>query len=423
MSLLGLQHKASPRASIPTDYHSIIVWEPDRVCAAVLSLADGAAEILGVAAVPLAGVNLSAPPDVDRWTAACEKALSQAEDMTSLYAGRKIVPDYVTMSMPADLIHDVPVVNTQRRRDPERGVTLDELRAGLRRGYRMAQDIVANRHAATAGEIVWGSVSSVRLGGQIVRDPLRVAGEALELSMNFCLAPLDWVRALEIVANRLQLALTHLIPDHVVLASLAPEPSALSVLLDKRQSRISLARYGRLEWAGVAELGATTMLEAVTSPIHMDGRQAEALLRAYRGGQLRQEIETALARTFWQELRRWMLALADAARTGMRESPLPHRVYFRDLTRSIPEAAPALETPFWEEALPFERCPEIVPMDGSVIREVMDATRQTGDASYLLLRALAHQVAVMFATPSVLDRSLAEIIRWRQTPFAAMRSR
>ena len=56
-------------------------------------------------------------------------------------------------------------------------------------------------------------------------------------------------------------------------------------------------------------------------------------------------------------------------------------------------------------------------MDGSIIREVMDATRQTGDASYLLLRALAHQVAVMFATPSVLDRSLAEIIRWRQTPL------
>ena len=208
-------------------------------------------------------------------------------------------------------------------------MTLDELRAGLRRGYRMAQDILANRHSDTAGEIVWGSISSVRLSGQIVRDPLRVAGEPLELAMNFCLAPLDWVRALEIVANRLQLALTHVIPDHVVLASLAPEPSALSVLLDKSQSRISLARHGRLEWAGVAEIGATAMIHAVTSPIHMDGRQAEALLRAYRGGQLREEIETALARTFWQELRRWMQSLADAARTGMRESSLPHRVYFR----------------------------------------------------------------------------------------------
>jgi hypothetical protein len=82
MSLLGLQHKAGPRASIPTDYHSIIAWESDRVCAAVLSLSDGTAEILGVAAVPLSGVDLSAPPDVDRWTAASEKALSQAEDIT-----------------------------------------------------------------------------------------------------------------------------------------------------------------------------------------------------------------------------------------------------------------------------------------------------------------------------------------------------
>ena len=55
MSLLGLQNKAGSHASIPTDYHSIIVWESDRVCAAVLSLSDGAAEILGVAAVPPIG--------------------------------------------------------------------------------------------------------------------------------------------------------------------------------------------------------------------------------------------------------------------------------------------------------------------------------------------------------------------------------
>jgi hypothetical protein len=151
------------------------------------------------------------------------------------------------------------------------------------------------------------------------------------------------------------------------------------------------------------------MLHAVTSPVHMDGRQAEALLRAYRGGQLREEIETALARTFWQELRRWMTALADAARTGMRERSLPQRVYFRDLTRSVPEAVRALETPFWENALPFGRCPDVVEMDVATVHDVLDATRQCGDTSYLLLRALAHQVATMFATPSVLDRSLAEI--------------
>jgi hypothetical protein len=62
-------------------------------------------------------------------------------------------------------------------------------------------------------------------------------------------------------------------------------------------------------------------------------------------------------------------------------------------------------------------------MDVATVHDVLDATRQCGDTSYLLLRALAHQVATMFATPSVLDRSLAEIIRWRQTPFATMRSR
>jgi hypothetical protein len=146
-------------------------------------------------------------------------------------------------------------------------------------------------------------------------------------------------------------------------------------------------------------------------------------LRAYRAGQLREEIELAISRAFWAGLRQWMSALAEIARVGLRETSLPHRLYFTDLTHSVPEAPQALGTPFWEQALPFARCPEIVVVNEDVVHDVVDATRQTHDAPYLLVRALARQVAVLFAGASVLDRSLAEIVRWRQSSASLLRSR
>lgn len=77
-------------------------------------------------------------------------------------------------------------------------------------------------------------------------------------------------------------------------------------------------------------------------------------MRAYRSRQLRQDVEQAPARAYWAELRRWMrtmaesvMALADARRhNGDGDEPLPHSIYFADLTRRAPEAFLSLSTPF-----------------------------------------------------------------------------
>jgi len=406
-----------PRA--PVHHHTIISWGKDRVQTSVVALAEGTAELVGVAATPLQGIRPSGHPDLDRWAALCEATLTRAEEMTKSSCGHKVVPDYVTMSVPPEITRSLSIVASSTRRNPSRGVTLDESRSLLRRGYRQAQDTIRVGEASASEDFIFGSVAEIGLDGQVVADPSGLRGEQLRLRMTFALAPLEWIRALEIVAERLELELTAVIPEHVGYASALSEPKALLILLGDHHTCVCMVRNGRLQWSALADTGERQIVGAVAASLDLHGSQADALMRAYRVRQLQSSVELRVARAFWEELRRWMTALAEAIRSAAGDEPMPHVIYFLDSTRRIREALQSLETPFWERGLPFERCPEIVPLDIDTVRNVLDSTAQAGDPEYLPLRGLARYVAELFAPGNDLERAVVANVHSRRHASAA----
>jgi len=414
MSMRGIVRKGGGALEAPITHYSIITWERDHVRASVIELHEGAAELMGVAAAPVHGVGRASHPDVDRWYAGCEKALTQAEDMTLGSRSRKLVPDYAMMSVPAEITRALPVTVAMSRRQPDAGVTPEELLALLQRGYRKAQDILGVRSKGAAEDMIAGSVVETTLDGQPVAEPVGLRGQQLQLQLTFFLAPLEWIRALEIVAERLQLALTGIAPQHVVCAAALADPLALLILLDEQYTVVSQARQGQLEWSALQEVGERQMTLATTQTLGLQGRQADALMRAYRARQLQDDAELQVARSFWGELRRWMTSLAEAARPNLGNAFAPHRIYFLDLTRRIPEAQRALETPFWERTLPFERCPAVSELGVQTVRDVLDRTTQANGPSYLALRALAHYVAQLYGPGPNLNRALLDIMHGKQ---------
>jgi hypothetical protein len=87
----------------------------------------------------------------------------------------------------------------------------------------------------------------------------------------------------------------------------------------------------------------------------------------------------------------------------------------------MPEAAKALETPFWEQCLEFGSCPVVMEMGVSGVRDVMDWTAQASGAPYLLLRSLGHHVARTYGAGGELERVLSETVQWRRSPSRARR--
>ena len=407
------RHRSGGIPVIPSRHHSVVTWERGHVRGGVVRVGQGAAEIIGVAAAPVHGIGRTTHPDLDRWVAGCEKALSQAEEMTVASNGHKVVPDHVVMAIPSEITEGLPILISRRRHDPKSAITYDEVTGLIRRGYRRAQDVLGARSEKLDRDIVAGTIAEVALDDRVVDDPVGLQGEFLQLRMHFCLSPYEWIRALQIVCERLELGLTAIVPQHMAYGFPLTDSQALLVLLDEHHSTVSIARHGRLEWAKLVELGEQEIIAETGGTLGLHGRQTGALMRAYRAGQLREGVEIQVAGAFWIELRKWMAALAAAALEGLRSEYAPSRIYFLDLTRRLPEARSSLETPFWEAQLPFRRCPEAETLSANTIRDVLDCTAQAGGADYLSLRALAHYVAQISLPGNNLDRAIVQTIAWR----------
>ncbi|MBC7235432.1 MAG: hypothetical protein H5T69_06285 [Chloroflexi bacterium] len=405
------QRKRTPIPPVPVRYHSIIAWCKSHVSACVIELGVGSAQLLGVATVPVHGISRTGHPDIERWFAGCDHALTQAEDMTVHSCGHKIVPDYVTMCMPGEITRSLSIVVHQRRQEPASSITLEEAERLLHRGYRKAQDVVGVRGGGRQEDIIHGAVSRILLDGQGMVDLLGMRGEAVELHMNFAVAPLEWLRTLEIIAQRLELHLVGVLPDHVALASPLSDPAALLMILDADHTRVGLVSRGNIVWITLVETGQREILRETVRGLQLSGRNADLVLRAYREGRLRREVEETLVVEFWRALRQWMGCTARQIKALAGEEPLPHRIYFLDATRQLPEARQCLETPFWEAQLPFDACPEVIELDAGRVHHVMDCTTQAAGPHYVPVRALAYYVANLYQEDNKLAQSLFELVR------------
>ena len=381
--------------------------------AAVVELDGGTAQVLGVATAPIRALGADGLPDVDTWAAGLDDALTQAEDMTVRYCGRKLVPDWVTMSVSPEVMRGYPIAVRRERRAPDTGVTGEELNTLLRLGYRTAQDEMGAPAKEAGEDLVFGSVAEIVLDDQPVLDPLGLHGRELQLRLNFYLLPMQWIRALEVVADRLGLRLQSIVPQQAAYASPLLDPASLLIVIDADHTTVGLARRGRLEWSVIARSGANDVTAMTAQALNVQGKQVEALMSAYRSGKLQQDVELQLARGFWSELKRWMRSLAEAMGSAARGTTFPHRVFVVDYTRNLPEAGPSLETPYWEGLLHFERCPEVASLETSAIRNVLDLTARANGPDYLLVRSLAHLTAQIYASEESLDCVMVDTIRWR----------
>lgn len=406
-----------PRSTerVSMSHHTVVTWEKGLVRAAVAKLVEGSAELLGVASAPVQGIGHASRPDPDRWFAACERALTQAEDMTQRWAGRKVVPDHVTMAIPSSVTRGISVVDEVQRPNPRKPISKDELVALLRRGYRKAQDRLDVRARGAREDIVCGALAFLSLDGRPVTSPEGLVGEHLRVSQFLSLAPIEWVRTLEIIADRLGLEIVTMVPHHMAHAAAIADTVALLVVVDEQMTVMDLVRQGRVEWAVSAPQGSETLIHETVAHLSIPEAQIEALLRAYRAGELRQDIESLMAKSYWVALRRWMSALADQVRRNGHEAFMPDHIYVHDVTGKVPEIVPALETPYWEQRMPFGRCPKVDRLDANAGRGVLDCTSQATGAAHLLLRSLAYFVARLYAPGHELDRALVDTIHWRHS--------
>ena len=413
MSFLARLFKPSLFTAEAFAQHTLLCWDDGRVQAGVVRLNNGSAELLGVATSLVNGLKRSGNPDMDRWLTGSDQAISQAEEMTHLAGNHKVVPDYLAIGVPADLIESLPLTVMRDRRGQDEPIGRTEVQALLERGFRQAQDALELQD--THGEIIYGSIGQFALDGQYIPEPVGLHGSQLEACLCFNLIPLEWLRAMEKLAQRLELNLTLLVPEQAALAAPIADGLAWLVIMDNHHTLIGLVNHGYLLWSAKIPVGEREMVGEIGKVMAMQGREVDVLMRTYREGRLTPEAEGHLTRAFWFQLRRWMSALANEASKALSNNRVPPSTfYFIDQSGSMSEAKESLRTPAWEHLLPFDRSPDVISLDSQTVHDVLDCTAQAGSPSYLLLRALAYAVAQASAAGNNWERNLLQIVRGRR---------
>jgi cell division ATPase FtsA len=304
-------------------------------------------------------------------TAPVNAALTQAEDSTEGIVGRKVVPDDVIFALASRATVGRLFTVEQTRLKPAEAITAKEL-AGLRaRAERLVRQGLADL-PVEGGQ--WQALAvtdaGIRLDEHLVLDGLGLTGQEISFSVFGVAGQAGALRALQVLANRLDLEVANVVAASQALAAITPQAEAIILDTGFSGTDICLIRDNALVATGSTPFGGAFFTQTLAQALNMDGPEAENLKRGLAAGASvtveADEVERHLAGARC----RWYDAIIEFLVKFSREKPLPRKIYLTGGGNLLPgldkllRANPAL----------FQRAPEVTWLGASSFPAIKDLT-------------------------------------------------
>ncbi len=306
--------------------------------------------------------------------AACDRALTAAEDGTEAIAGTKIVPDAVVIGVPASWLRSASAAMGVRRPRLEEPITAEECAAVVTSAGERAVRLLP--HGAVTGrwELLDVTVADIRLDGRRVTDPVGFRGHTLEVIATAFAAPAAQVTALREIADSLKLDPPLLVPESLALCG-AFSGDGLLIEVGARTTSLALLRMGRPLALGSVQAGGALLSEALATTFDLVPQRAEAVLRAYGAGQLRADQAEAVRKALAAPLTGWFSSVIEVLRSW----DVPSRAWLPDMylcggTSALEDLRRLLSSAYWLDLLPLPRIPTVRTWDGSNLTGLVDRT-------------------------------------------------
>jgi len=345
-------------------YFSLIDLGADTVKIVVVQVQDEQVTVLGHSLASAQGCDIAGGRAQGAKLAdAVNSALQDAEDATEAIAGRKIVPDHALFLLPdRSQLGKLFTVKQQRdnRRQP---VTQAELNALWERAFRLARqglfelpDVGADWLPQTV------TFAGLWLDGRLVNDPLGMFGRELTLSVYGTICQPAIARALEKLAERLELEIYRLVPASQALAGITPVKNALVFDVGAEGSNCSLIRHDALTAVGRVSQGGNFFNRAMCRSFKCNFDDAESLKVAYTSQALSELDDSLVRRSLHRPLNEWAEAMTEAVGQMLNaagETQLPCQLYFVGGSAILPGLQDRLLNVLKESDYAFKRAPEI----------------------------------------------------------------
>lgn len=272
-------------------------------------------------------------------------ALTQAEDSTETFIGRKIVPDDVIFALAGRATIGQLFTVRQTRPNPKDPISVKELNNLRARAERLVRQGLSETYFEGGH---WQALAvtdaGMYLDGYAVLDGLGLTGREISFSVFGMAGQAGALRALEILANRLDLRLANVVASPQALASIAPQNEAVVIDIGFSGTDICLIKGDALVAADWMPLGGYFFTQALARSMEIDLKTARVLKHTYAAGNL-SKAETAQVELHLAGLRRrWYQAVMDVLAQLAPHESLPRQIYMTGKGSLLPGLDQALRT-------------------------------------------------------------------------------
>ncbi|MFN8453518.1 MAG: pilus assembly protein PilM [Anaerolineae bacterium] len=357
----------------PTVY-SLVDIGRDTVKAAIIRLVPDSPEIqvIGYGLVATGGHDITGGRlEAAAVTAPVNEALTQAEDSTEATVGRKVVPDDVIFALAGRATAGKLFTIHQTRPRSTQPVTAKELASLRSRAERLVRQGLSDL-PVEGGQ--WQALAvtdaGIQLDHRLALEGLGLTGREITFSVFGVAAQAGALRALRVLANRLDLEVANVVAASQALAALTPSTEAIILDTGLSGTDICLIRNNALVAAGSIPFGGAFFTQALAQAMQLEPAEAEKLKRDVGLGKLSPERAELVDCHLRNARARWYKAALEFLVRSAGEWPLPRKIYLTGGGNLLP----GLDKLLCSNPDPFERPPEVLWLGSHLSVPIKDLT-------------------------------------------------
>jgi cell division protein FtsA len=338
--------------------------------------------VLGVgrARQSLSDMQAGAVADIQSVINNCDKALSEAEDMS------ETIPGQAVMGIAGEQVRGFSTTLNLPREQAQARITQAELAQALAAVQRRAMKEAVRQMSAELGvaevnvKLVHSAITDVQIDGYPVTNPLDFQGSVVELTVFNTFAPLTHMGALQTIAQELDLELVATVAEPYALArgcmsEEIAEFGGIFVDIGGGTTDVAVIRRGGIDATRMFALGGRSFTRRIASDMKITLEEAERIKVSHSAGKLPAEQKALVhqAVTGNAEVLAQGVVLTLEELAG--REPLPAAIYLAGGGSELPEVSEQLRATNWSETLHFAGSPTVSILGPGNVQGIHDATR------------------------------------------------
>src|SRR5487761_62569 len=278
------------RAEFNTHY-TVLDIGTEFVKALVIKREDDKGIVIGASRIrqQLTDMQGGAVADIQSVIDNCDRALTEAEDMC------EVVPGQAVMGIAGEQVRGFSTTMTMPRPQPQARITQADLASALQAVQRRALREAVRQMSHDLGvqevnvKLVHSTITSVRIDGHAVSNPVDFQGHVVEITVFNTFAPLTHIGALQAIAQELDLELVATVAEPYALARGCASDEVLEnggifVDVGGGTTDIAVARRGGIEATRMFALGGRSFTKRLANDLNMSLEDAERFKIAHGEG-------------------------------------------------------------------------------------------------------------------------------------------